>query len=379
MTTRSRLAHLAPVTVAVLALVGCGSSSKTSASPTTFAASGAATTAAAAAKAGSESLSGGFSSDQAPSAVGASSTAAAAATTAAPRAGVATGGVAAPQGVDRKVIVTVNLDVQVTDVSSSSVKATSLAEGVGGEVFSQQTNLVAEHPTSTIVFKVPPGKVNTLLTSLGELGKVQSQTSQAEDVTAQFVDIESRITSAERSVLRARDFLDKAGTVGELASLESELSRRETERDSLLGQKRVLESRTSLATITLTLTPTPKTAEVVKVDKPKKATVGRALHNGVRTVSDFGKALAIVVAFLLPWIPVIALFGALLWVFGRRAARASVARRVALVPARPMAPGAYIVPPTTAPAPAPAATATPTAGEPVPAGAASGGSTPEHD
>ena len=265
---------------------------------------------------------------------------------------------------------TVNLDVQVTDVSSSSVKATSLAEGVGGEVFSQQTNLVAEHPTSTIVFKVPPGKVNTLLTSLGELGKVQSQTSQAEDVTAQFVDIESRITSAERSVLRAREFLDKAGTVGELASLESELSRRETERDSLLGQKRVLESRTSLATITLTLTPTPKAAEVAKVEKPKKATVGRALHNGVRTVSDFGKALAIVLAFLLPWIPVIALFGALLWVFGRRAARASAARRAALVPARPMSPGAYIVP-QTAPTSAPAS-------EPVLAGAASGGSTPEH-
>ena len=368
MTTRSRLAHLAPVTVAVLALVGCGSSSKSSGSQTTFA-SGAATTAAAAG--GSQSLSGGLSSDQTPSAIGApATTVAAAAATTAPAAGVATGGVAAPQGVDRKVIVTVNLDVQVTDVSSSSVKATSLAEGVGGEVFSQQTNLVAEHPTSTIVFKVPPGKVNTLLTSLGELGKVQSQTSQAEDVTAQFVDIESRITSAERSVLRAREFLDKAGTVGELASLESELSRRETERESLLGQKRVLESRTSLATITLTLTPTPKAAEVAKVDKPKKATVGRALHNGVRTVSDFGKALAIVLAFLLPWIPVIALFGALLWVFGRRAARASAARRAALVPARPMSPGAYIVP-QTAPTSAPAS-------EPVLAGAASGGSTPEH-
>ena len=372
MTTRSRLAHLAPVTVAVLALVGCGSSSKSSATQTTFAAS-AATTAAAAAKASTEALPGGFSSDQAASAVGVSSTAAAAATTAAPPAGVATGGVAAPQGVDRKVIVTVNLDVQVTDVSSSSVKATSLAEGVGGEVFSQQTNLVAEHPTSTIVFKVPPGKVNTLLTSLGELGKVQSQTSQAEDVTAQFVDIESRITSAERSVLRAREFLDKAGTVGELASLESELSRRESDRDSLLGQKRVLESRTSLATITLTLTPTPKAAEVAKVEKPKKATVGRALHNGVRTVSDFGKALAIVLAFLLPWIPVLALFGALLWVFGRRAARASAARRAALVPARPMSPGAYIVP-QTVPASAPAAAP---ASEPVPVGAASGVSTPE--
>ena len=371
MTTRLRLARLAPVTVAVLALVGCGSSKSSGASQTTAAASG--TSVAAAAAGGSQSLSGGLSSDQAPSAIGApATTAAAAAATTAPAAGVGTGGVAAPQGVDRKVIVTVNLDVQVTDVSSSSVKATSLAEGVGGEVFSQQTNLVAEHPTSTIVFKVPPGKVNTLLTSLGELGKVQSQTSQAEDVTAQFVDIESRITSAERSVLRAREFLDKAGTVGELASLESELSRRETERDSLLGQKRVLESRTSLATITLTLTPTPKAAEVAKVEKPKKATVGRALHNGVRTVSDFGKALAIVLAFLLPWIPVIALFGALLWVFGRRAARASAARRGALVPARPMSPTAYIVP-QTAPSPAPH-----TASEPVPAGAASGGSTSDN-
>lgn len=232
--------------------------------------------------------------------------------------------------VDRKVIVTVTLDVVVADVGAAAVKATTMAEGTGGYVFSQQTNL-GERPSSSIVLKVPPAKVGGLLTTLGGLGTVLSQTQQAEDVTAQFVDLESRITAARASVARVREFLDRTTNVAELAGLEGELTRRQTELEQLLGQQRVLASRTDLATVTLTLVPE------VGGKGGEDLSPSSALRRGVDSIVNVGKGIGIVGAFLLPWLPVVLVVAAVVAVRRRRRRREG-AVVVAASPAPPVEP-----------------------------------------
>lgn len=285
---RARVA-LAAGTLAVI-LAGCGSSSTSTASLDTVAGQTVA------------EQGGGVGFADRSTAGGA--TAAAAATTV-PGAGKVTA-VADPTTVDRKVIVTVTLDLLVDDVGASGVKVATMVEGVGGYVFSQQTNL-GERPSSSIVLKVPPAKVASLLGTLGSVGKVTAQTQQAEDVTAQFVDLESRITAARASVGRVREFLDRTTTVGELAGLEAELTRRQTELEQLLGQQRVLASQTDLATVTVTLSPAPVAAAAAG-----RPSVSRALHRGIDSVVNVGGALAMVAAFALPWLPVLLVIGGVL-------------------------------------------------------------------
>ena len=286
---RTRVA-LAAGTLAVI-LAGCGSSSTSTASLETVAGQTVA------------EQGGGVGFADRSTAGGA--TAAAAAATTVPGAGKVTA-VADPTPVDRKVIVTVTLDLLVDDVGASGVKVATMVEGVGGYVFSQQTNL-GERPSSSIVLKVPPAKVASLLGTLGSVGKVTAQTQQAEDVTAQFVDLESRITAARASVGRVREFLDRTTTVGELAGLEAELTRRQTELEQLLGQQRVLASQTDLATVTVTLSPAPVAAAAAG-----RPSVSRALHRGIDSVINVGGALAMVAAFALPWLPVLLVIGGVL-------------------------------------------------------------------
>ena len=80
------------------------------------------------------------------------------------------------------------------------------------------------------------------------LGTVVNQTQQAEDVTAQFVDLESRIATARDSVARVREFLGRTTNVNELAGLEAELTRRETELEQLVATQQGLAARAALAT-----------------------------------------------------------------------------------------------------------------------------------
>ena len=77
-----------------------------------------------------------------------------------------------------------------------------------------------------------------------------------------MTDVDSRVRSQQRSVDRVRVLLGQAKTIGEVVQVESELSRREADLESLEAQLAKLKDVTDLATIEVTLvspdrTPTP--------------------------------------------------------------------------------------------------------------------------
>ncbi len=65
--------------------------------------------------------------------------------------------------------------------------------------------------------------------------------------------MDSRVDSARASVERIRSLLGEATTIGEVVRIESELSRRESDLESLLAQQRSLANQTELATLSVTV------------------------------------------------------------------------------------------------------------------------------
>jgi len=104
------------------------------------------------------------------------------------------------------------------------------------------------------VFKIAPDNFQAALAALGSIGEVRSQSITTDDVTRAVVDLESRISTAEASVERLKEFLGTAGDIDTIAQLEAQLLERETTLEVLRGQLRTLQDAVSLATITITLT-----------------------------------------------------------------------------------------------------------------------------
>ena len=77
--------------------------------------------------------------------------------------------------------------------------------------------------------------------------------SDEQDVTETVIDVDSRVKSAQASVERIRALLSEATTIGEVVRIESELSRREADLESLLAQQRVLADQTEMATLSVTV------------------------------------------------------------------------------------------------------------------------------
>ncbi len=170
----------------------------------------------------------------------------------------ASGGGLVPSGVQavnfgRDIVFTANVAVEVPDVATATLQAATAVQSLGGMVFGQQTTTTGT-PTTTLVFKVPPAQFQQALADLGKVGYVLSQAISADDVTERVVDLESRIITAQASVIRLRGFLDGATSLEAIAQLEAELLRRETDLEVLRGQLRTLQEQVSLATITLTIT-----------------------------------------------------------------------------------------------------------------------------
>lgn len=153
----------------------------------------------------------------------------------------------------RDIIYTARIAVETADVATAGAQATSIIEDLGGFVFAQDTRTQGRART-TLTFKVRPQQFSAALERLSNVGELVEQTVNAEDVTGIVVDLASRISTAEVSVNRLREFLSQATEVEGVAELERELASRESDLERLRGQLRSLRDRVDLATITLSIT-----------------------------------------------------------------------------------------------------------------------------
>jgi hypothetical protein len=176
---------------------------------------------------------------------------------------------------DRAVISTVDLVVEVEDVGAASTRAATVAAQFGGYVQSESTGLTPEPlpvepdplsgeqspPVVTssdralVVLRVPSDRADDAVAALEALGETVSRSRSTEDVTEQVVDVRTRISTQRAAIDRLEQLLADATDVEDVLAVESELTRRIAELESLEARQQQLANLTSLATISATFAP----------------------------------------------------------------------------------------------------------------------------
>lgn len=238
------------------------------------------------------------------------------------------------------IIRTASLTVRVDDVPEALDEARATTGNAGGYVGEESTRRDPEgHEYTRVVLRVPVAEYAEVLAELEGAGKLVERRAQAEDVTDQVVDVNSRITTQRASVVRIRELMDRATDLSDVVTLEGELSTRQADLESLLAQQASLKDRTSLATITLSLSEAPAEEDGKDDDAPGFVD---ALAGGWDVFLTLLRWLAVAAGALLPFAAVAALL-LLLWL---KAVRPLLSRRT-----RTAAPAPAPVP-ATAPHPA---------------------------
>jgi hypothetical protein len=195
----------------------------------------------------------------------------------------------------RDVVRTGTMQLTVDDVDATATDVRRLATDAGGFVADEQVRARNDEVDMTV--RVPADRFDDVRGRIGELGDVSEQNVEASDVTAEVVDVESRIASLRASVVRVRGLLSQSGDVAQLALVEGELARREAELEALVGQQRVLRDQVDLATLTVHMS--EEEAPSPSDDAPGFAD---GLRRGWVAAVDGGRIALAVAGFALPFL-----------------------------------------------------------------------------
>ncbi|HWQ12771.1 MAG TPA: DUF4349 domain-containing protein, partial [Roseiflexaceae bacterium] len=217
------------------------------------------------------------------------------------------GGVAQerPQGQvpasQRLVIRNASLSLQVENVREAEASVRAKAAELGGYVVSSQTNGEGDYMTAVVVFRVPAAQFDAALSGVQGLAKkVLSRNVSGEDVTEEYVDLESRLRTLEATRDRLLDLLAKAQTVEDALSVNSALTDVQGQVEQIKGRMQYLRQSAALSTISVELHPVPVTPIVVE-DAWQPLQVARG---ALRDLLEFGQGLVNLAIVLLIWTPV---------------------------------------------------------------------------
>lgn len=154
----------------------------------------------------------------------------------------------------RDVVQTAQLTLTASDPSDVARRADDIADAAGGHV-DQDDRSSAAH----LVLRVPDAALGTVLDRLAGLGHETGRQVHGADVTAQTADLGARVAALQTSVTRLQQLMGTSGSLDALLQVESQLTQRQADLESLQAQQRALADQVAFATVTVDVT-TPAAA-----------------------------------------------------------------------------------------------------------------------
>ena len=155
----------------------------------------------------------------------------------------------------RIIVRTVDVALEVADVSATVDRVSDLAKEFGGWVVSSDRS--RKH-AAFISVRVPAERLDeSVLRLRGMAVEVESEVMSSRDVTDEYVDLTSRLTNMQATEEALLRLFDRAEKVEDALKVQTELTRVQEEIERLLGRIKFLEqtSAFSLVNVTLRLAP----------------------------------------------------------------------------------------------------------------------------
>jgi hypothetical protein len=220
------------------------------------------------------------------------------------------GGVTDADGaaVDQSVITTGWVTITVDDPTAAAERAIEIVDAADGRIDSrsQQAGSDSQRSSAQLVVRIPADDVDETLESLKELGEVDQISLSSNDVTLQVRDLDAQIAALKASVSRLLELVDQAATTADLVELETAISDRQAQLDSLTSQKEYLSDQIAYSTITLDL------AEKGALPSNVPGDFWSGLAAGWASLTAALGGLVVVIGVLIPWLLPLAVIAAVI-------------------------------------------------------------------
>ena len=210
-----------------------------------------------------------------------------------------------PADTNRLVIKNADLTIVVDNPGAGMAAITKMATDMTGYVvtsksFKTRIDSGAEVPQATITVRVPAEKLDEALTKIKVLvhdpaKDIISDTTAGKDVTADYVDLQSRLTNLQNTEEQLHKIQDSATKTDEVLAVFNQLTQIRQQIEQIKGQIKYYEESANLSAISVQLLSTESIAPI---------TIGGWAPAGVvrdafQTLIDVGKVLVEVLIWMI--------------------------------------------------------------------------------
>jgi len=212
---------------------------------------------------------------------------------------------------ERMIVRTGDMFLVVESVSEALEDITQLAVGFGGYVVSSHVSGEEERMMGWITIRVPDEKFDQALAELRDLAvRVEEESTNSQDVTMEYTDLESRLKNAEATEQQYLALLEKAEDVEDILKIYDYLSRIRQEIEQIKGQMQYLERTSSMSLISVYLEP----EFTAKPPVPPGWNALEVFKTAARGLVITGQVLGTIAIWLIIFIPIWGtVLGILLW------------------------------------------------------------------
>ncbi|HKR62239.1 MAG TPA: DUF4349 domain-containing protein [Thermoanaerobaculia bacterium] len=209
---------------------------------------------------------------------------------------------AAPQ---RMIVRTANVRIIVADTSKTVDAVTRSAEAIGGFVADSQIWREGELLRARLTLRVPSAKLTETLAAIRATAKrVDNETIASNDVSEEYVDLESRVRNLEATEAELLELLKVARTTSKKASevleVHQQLMNIRGEIEQTKGRMRYLSQVSAMSSIALDIVPDAIAQPVVQPGWQPVVVMKNASRALVSVMQGFANAAIWFVIYLVP-------------------------------------------------------------------------------
>lgn len=234
-------------------------------------------------------------------------------------------GDASTAAIQRKIIYVAEVQLVVEDFATAEQRIPQLVAEHGGCLADMDVHRTQDRARSgRWVARIPVERFDAFVTSLDDIGVPVHRDQSAQDVTAEYIDLEARIANKKRLEERLLQLLeDRSGKLSEVIEVEHQLARVREEIETMQGRLRYLANRAELASVTISVREEDRFVPAQAPTFPER--IADAWADSLASLRRVGEAVVIAAVAAAPWL--ILAVPVVLWYVFRRRHRAVLAPR----------------------------------------------------
>ena len=230
---------------------------------------------------------------------------------------------------ERIIVYTGQMTLVVKDTKEAITAITGLAGEKGGYVAGSNVYESGDVLRGSITIRVPAEKYQEVVAGLRALAvRVERETSNTQDVTEEFTDLQARKTNlevAEKALQKLLEDRQRTGSTEDILNVYRELTNVRGQIEQIEGRLRYLANQSALSTITIELIPDVLSQPVSVAGWEPQGTAKEALQALVSALQGLANLTIWLVIFLLPLLivlllPIVVVVVIIRWAWKRRRA-----------------------------------------------------------